>query len=89
VPTNTPLPTPEPVATRAAAVKIDSRGAPANAAANPASFLSGALIPAAAVVIGAGVVVRQRLDHETTHGPEASTSDAPEEAGDADESSDQ
>ena len=90
VPTNTPLPTPEPVATRAAAaVKVDGRSAPTNAAANPASFLSGALLPAAAVVIGAGVVVRQRLDRKTTHGPDAGTSDAPEEAGDAGETSDQ
>ena len=91
VPTNTPLPTPEPVATRAvAAVKSDGRGAPANAAVNPASFLSGALIPAAAVVIGAGVVVRQRLDRETTHGPDAGTPEADtpgtaQEAGDAGE----
>jgi uncharacterized protein (DUF362 family) len=90
VPTNTPLPTPEPVATRpAAAVKIEGRGAPTNAVVNPASFLSGALLPAAAVVIGAGVVVRQRLDRETTHGPDTGTSDAPEEAGDASKSSDQ
>jgi uncharacterized protein (DUF362 family) len=90
VPTNTPLSTPEPVATRAAAaVKVDGRDAAANAAVNPASFLSGALIPAAAVVIGAGVIVRQRLDHETAHGPESGTPDAPEEAGDAGEPSDQ
>ena len=85
VPTNTPLPTPEPVATRAAAaLKIEGRGTPTNAVVNPASFL-GALLPAAAVVIGAGVVVRQRLDREPPHGPDTGKSDAPEEAGDAGE----
>jgi hypothetical protein len=94
VPTNTPLPTPEPVATRAAAVKSDRRDAPANAVVNPGAFLSGALIPAAAVVIGAGVIVRQRLDRETTRGrdagtPEADTPGAAQEAGDAGDSSDQ
>jgi uncharacterized protein (DUF362 family) len=95
VPTNTPLPTPEPVATRlAAAVRIDARSTPSNAAVNPASFLSGALIPTAAVVIGAGVVVRQRLDREASQAPDAGapapgTPDAGEEANHAGESPDQ
>jgi hypothetical protein len=95
VPTNTPLPTPEPVATRAMpAVKSDGRGEPADAVVNPEAFLSGALIPAAAVVIGAGVIVRQRLDRETTHGqdagtPGADTPSAAQEASNAGDSSDQ
>jgi hypothetical protein len=63
VPTDTPLPTAEAIAAPVCAVDAS---APASAPAsgrvvNPAPFLSGALIPAAAVVLGAGVVVRQRL----------------------------
>ena len=66
VPTQTPLPTPEPFGTRVAAPiarKPADRGV--NVAAATAPFLSGAVIPAAAVMIGAGMVVRQRLDRKS------------------------
>jgi len=95
VPTRTPLPTPEPFPTHAPlptgmAVKADRGGASYGAVANPAPFLSAALIPAAAVVAGAGIVVRQRLDRNpqpaTRNPPPA---DQPQEAADARETSDQ
>jgi uncharacterized protein (DUF362 family) len=99
VPTKTPLPTPEPFPTHApppvgVAVKSDRDGASSGAIANPAPFLSAALIPAAAVVAGAGIVVRQRLDRrlEPSAPPQTSAgvpADQTEEADDARETSDQ
>jgi hypothetical protein len=32
---------------------------------NPAPFLSGALIPAAAIITGVGLVVRRRMERQT------------------------
>ncbi len=77
VPTTTPLPTPEPYPTHVAppagvATKAERNTATPGTIANPAPFLSGALIPVAAVVAGAGVVVRQRLGHRT---PQSSDTD--------------
>jgi uncharacterized protein (DUF362 family) len=94
VPTKTPLPTPEPFPTHApppvGAVNAARAGATLGNIANPAPFLSAALIPAAAVVAGAGIVVRQRLDR---HAPPEAGADLPadqtEEAADARETSDQ
>ena len=61
-PTQTPLPTttPQPAALVAAPVEPAAPRAQADVI-NPAPFLSGALIPVAAIVAGAGLVVRQRL----------------------------
>ncbi len=59
VPTHTPLPTAAAIATPGAAAKKAASAGPA--VADPAPFLRGALIPAAAVVLGAGAVVRNHL----------------------------
>jgi uncharacterized protein (DUF362 family) len=59
VPTPTPLPTAEAIATHEPPVKKPASAGPA--VADPAPFLRGALIPAAAVVLGAGAVVRNHL----------------------------
>lgn len=62
-PTSTPLPTWTPVpADVLSAEPIAQRPASSGSdVINPAPFLSGALIPAAAIVAGAGIVVRHRL----------------------------
>jgi hypothetical protein len=86
LPTNTPLPTPEPVATHAPAARIVGRSDATGGPESAAPFLGGALIPAAAVVIGAGVAVQQRLRHAA---PALETPDAHEEDGHAAESPDQ
>ena len=70
VPTNTPLPTPEPVATRAAAAVEGGRQRADERRRRSGVIPRGTLLPAATVVIGAGVVVRPRLDRKTAHGPE-------------------
>ncbi|MGC8781922.1 MAG: hypothetical protein ACP5UQ_13765, partial [Anaerolineae bacterium] len=85
VPTNTPLPTPEPYAahplpTRGHAAQVEREAAAGNVA-NAAPFLGIALIPAAAVVAGAGIVVRQRLDHEAPR-PEGDAATPPQEDAD-------
>lgn len=84
-PTNTPLPTPEPYATHAAPTRARSPQAEREAAgnvANPAPFLGVALIPAAAVIAGAGIVVRQRLDHDASE-PNGAATPSPQEDADA------
>jgi uncharacterized protein (DUF362 family) len=80
IPTSTPLPTPEPLPTHAplppgVAVKSSGAAAAASGVANPAPFLSVALIPAAVVAAGAGVVVRQRFDHQQESRDDRETSD--------------
>ncbi len=68
-PTNTPLPTATPapsevptaIEAAAAPVAGGEAGTGGGAVVNPNSFLSGALIPAAAVVTGLGLVLRRRL----------------------------
>jgi hypothetical protein len=80
IPTSTPLPTPEPLPTPAplppgVAVKSSGAAAAASGVANPAPFLSVALIPAAVVAAGAGVVVRQRFDHQQESRDDRETSD--------------
>ncbi len=87
VPTHTPLPTPEPLPTHAplpvgAVTKADRAVGTVGHVANPAPFLSAALIPAAAVIAGASIAVRQRLERPA-HAP---TPDL-EEDSHADESS--
>ena len=71
-PTHTPLPT----ATSQATVQVAAPSEPAAPRAqadviDPAPFLSGALIPAAAIVAGAGIVVRQRLSKDKGQATEA------------------
>lgn len=88
-PTATPLPTPEPFPTHAppppgVAVKAERKGTLGDVV-NPAPFLAAALIPAAAVVAGAGIVVRQRFNREAP----AASMPATEEDGHAGETHDQ
>lgn len=70
VPTATPLPTPEPLPPHAADTGRVVAGAAAPGIVNPAPFLGGALIPAAAVVLGAGAVLRGRLDSHAGQVPD-------------------
>lgn len=74
-PTNTPLPTPEPYNAPAAATRSHPKAeaeapAPGNLA-DPTPFFGVALIPAAAVVAGASIVMRQRLGHQAPRPAEA------------------
>ncbi len=91
VPTNTPLPTPEPYIAHAAPTrshpKAESEAAAPGAVADPTPFLGVALIPAAAVVAGASIVVRQRLEHDALR-PGGAPSTPSEEDADARETDD-
>jgi uncharacterized protein (DUF362 family) len=67
-PTSTPLPTAAPEVLAAPAEPVAQRPcATDDNVVNPTPLLSGALIPAAAIVAGVGLVARNRLEHRQEH----------------------
>ena len=72
MPTHTPLPTWTPVPANGAPAEPIAQRQPANNSdvVNPGPFLSGTLIPAAAIVAGASIVARKRLKRQDTEHPD-------------------